>query len=186
MAVTSKPLRNNERTPVRSQAVPAGAGCAALIGVLMLLVSVGPLIIFLNGGYSILGMGYLSNRIGPYGKLFWAVATYVTVNVPIAEKAGLPLAQPVLPWMMVIGITSLEVSLIWFRLKEAEPGMWLNGAGVVFGGFDYVTTSAGLIFAPFATGLGVLWYIWAILAALIAIPLTFGFEGLLARALKGR
>lgn len=183
---TSRP-NNNDRTPVRSAAVaPAGAGCAALIGVVMLLVSVGPLIIFLNGGYSILGMGYLADRIGPYGKLFWAVATYVTINVPIAEKAGLPLEQPVLPWMMVVGITSLEVSLIWYRLKKAEPGMWLNGAGVVFGGFDYITTSAGLIFAPFAANIGFLWYIWAILAIIIAAPLTFGFEGLLARALKGR
>ncbi len=182
MAVTSQPLTS--KTTARP--APRGAGCAALIGVIMLLVSVGPLIILLNGGYSILGMGYLADRIGPYGRLFWAVATYFTVNVPIAEKAGLPLAQPILPWLMVIGITALEVSLIWYKLKDAEPGMWLNGAGVVFGGFDFMTTAAGLIFAPFAANLGVLWYIWAILAMIIAAPLTFGFEGLLARALKGR
>lgn len=182
MAVTSTELKK----PATPRAAPAGAGCAALIGVIMLLVSVGPLVILLNGGYSILGMGYLADRIGPYGRLFWAVATYVTVDVPIAARAGLPLAQPVLPWLMVVGITALEVSLILYRLRKAEPGMWLNGAGVVFGGFDYITTAAGLIFAPFTTGIGVLWYIWALLAVLIAAPLTFGFEGLLARALKGR
>jgi hypothetical protein len=154
--------------------------------VLLLLVSVGPLIILLNGGYSILGMGYLCARIGPYARLFWAAATYITVDVPIAEKAGLPLAQPVLPWLMVLGITSLEVALIWYRLKRADPGMWLSGAGVVVSGFDYITTAAGLIFAPFMAQSGGLWYLWAMLAMVIAAPLTFGFEGLLARALKGR
>jgi hypothetical protein len=185
MPVTSQPIRS-QTTPASTRIAPAGAGCAALIGVVLLLISVGPLIILLNGGYSILGMGYLCDRIGPYARLFWAVATAFTVDVPIAEKAGLPLAQPVLPWLMVGGITFLEVSLIWYRLKKADPGMWLSGAGLVVSGFDYITTAAGLIFAPFAADSGGLWYLWAILAVTIAAPLTFGFEGLLARALKGR
>lgn len=180
--VRSEPLKS--ATPTRS--APAGAGCMAVVGVFMLLISVGPLIILLNGGYSILGMGYLADRVGPYGRIFWGIATFWTVNVPIAARAGLPLAQPVLPWMMVVGITFLEVALILYRLRKADPGMWLNGAGVVVGGFDYITTSAGLIFAPFATNLGMLWYIWALLAVIIAAPLTFSFEGLLARALRGR
>lgn len=179
--VRSEPMRS---TPVRS--APAGAGCMAVIGVLMLLISVGPLIILLNGGYSILGMGYLADRIGPYGRMFWAIATFWKTDVPIAQKAGLPLAQPVLPWLMVVGITFLEVSLILYRLRKVNPGMWLNGAGIVVGGFDYITTAAGLIFAPFASNLGALWYVWAIIAAIIAAPLTFSFEGLLARALRGR
>lgn len=179
MPVTSQPMT----TP---RAAPVGAGCLARIGVLFLLVSVGPLIILLNGGYSIVGMGYLADRIGPYGRMFWSVATFFTVNVPIAEKAGLPLAQPVLPWLMVIGITFLEVSLILYQLRRINPGLWLSGAGVVVGAFDYITTSAGLAFAPFAAQLGVLWYAWAVVAVIIAAPLTFSFEGLLAKALKGR
>jgi hypothetical protein len=171
------------RTP---RSAPAGAGCAALVGILLLLVSVGPLVILLNGGYSIIGMAWLSAKLGPYGQLFWAVATTWAIDVPIARRAGLPLAQPVLPWLMVIGITALEVALIWYRLKRADPGLWINGAGYAVAGFDYITTAVGLVFAPFAAGLGFLWPLWAIFAILIAAPVTFAFEGLLARLLRGR
>jgi hypothetical protein len=175
--VRSEPLRSASATPV-------GAGCIARLGVLFLLISVGPLIVFLNGGYSILGMGYLADKIGPYGRLFWSTATYFTVNVPIAQRAGLPLAQPILPWMMVAGITFLEVSLILYRLRKINAGLWLNGAGLIVGAFDYTTTAAGVAFALPITG--ILWYAWAVLAMIIAAPLTFSFEGLLAKALKGR
>jgi hypothetical protein len=178
-------MSNVRSEPLRSaSAVPAGAGCIARLGVLFLLISVGPLIVFLNGGYSILGMAYLADKIGPYGRLFWSTATYFTVNVPIAQRAGLPLAQPVLPWMMVAGITFLEVSLILYRLRKINAGLWLNGAGLVVGAFDYITTTAGVAFALPITG--ILWYAWAVLAIIIAAPLTFSFEGLLAKALKGR
>lgn len=180
MAVRSEPLNN------KPTARAVGAGCMARIGVLFLLVSVGPLIVFLNGGYSILGMGYLADKIGPYGRLFWSTATYFTVSIPIAERAGLPLAQPVLPWFMVAGITFLEVSLILYRLRNVNAGLWLNGAGVIVGAFDYITTAAGVAFALPPSQLGILWYAWAVLAVFIAVPLTFSFEGLLAKALKGR
>jgi len=42
------------------------------------------------------------------------------------------------------------------------------------------------MFAPFAAGLGALWPIWALLAIVLAAPVTFAFEGLLARLLRGR
>src|SRR5215217_5684441 len=121
MAVRSTPLKN---TPPASKT--AGAGCAALIGIVLLLVSVGPLIILLNGGYSILGMAWLAEKVGPYGRLFWSVATFWTVNVPIAQSAGLPLAQPVLPWAMVCGISALEIALILYRLRHANAGIWVT------------------------------------------------------------
>ena len=178
MSVQSKPLTTKRST--------AGAGCAALFGILLLLISVGPLVILLNGGYSILGMAWLADRVGPYGRLFWAAASYWTVEVPIAARAGLPLEQPVLPWLMVAGISCLEVALILYRLRNADPGLWINGAGAAVSVFDYVTTAAGLMFAPFAAGLGGLWFLWALFSVILAAPLTFSFEGLLARALKGR
>src|SRR5262250_2934422 len=90
-----EPLKDGQ--PRKLYNPTAGAGCAALVGILLLLISVGPLIILLNGGYSIQGMAWLSGRVGSYGKLFWAVATVWAVDVPIAERAGLPLAQPVIP-----------------------------------------------------------------------------------------
>jgi hypothetical protein len=75
---------NNVRSAPLKRATPvsttAGAGCAVLIGIVLLLVSVGPLIILLNGGYSILGMAWLADKVGPYGRMFWSVATFWTVR----------------------------------------------------------------------------------------------------------
>lgn len=181
MSVRSEPMKS---APARSSTV--GAGCIASIGIFLLLISVGPLIILLNGGYSILGMAWLADQIGPYGRMFWSVATFFTINVPIAEKAGLPLAQPVLPWCMVVGITALEVAMILYKIKKADAGFWINAGGLGVSIFDYATTAAGLAFAPFAAKMGAFWPVWAFAALLIAAPLTFSFEGLLARMLKGR
>lgn len=185
MAVTSKPMP--DRAPQRQRSTPsASAGCLAVLGVFMLLVSVGPLIVLINGGYSIIGMAWLAEHIGPYGRLFWSVASFYTIDVPIARRAGLPLAQPVLPWIMVVGMSSLEVGLLLYRLRSLRPGAWIAGGGAAVSIFDYVTTSAGLMFAPFTDNLSFsLWAIWAAVALLLAIPITFGFEGLLARVLKG-
>jgi hypothetical protein len=118
------------------------------------LVSIGPLIILLNGGYSILGMAWLSDKVGPYGRMFWNVATIWTVAVPIAQKAGLPLDQPVLPCLMVCGISALEIALILYRLRHADAGLWVTAAGYAVAVFDYISTAIGLVFAPFAAGLG--------------------------------
>ena len=131
-------------------------------------------------------MAWLADKVGPYGRLFWSVATFWTVNVPIAQKAGLPLAQPVLPWLMVSGISSLEVALILYKLRHADPGLWVSAAGYGVSIFDFITTGAGLAFAPFAASLGAVWPLWAVFAIGLAVPLTFAFEGLLARLLKGR
>lgn len=182
--ITVKSLPDKRPDPPARRS-PGGAGCMAAAGIFMLLVSVGPLVILLNGGYSIIGMAWLANKIGPYGRMFWAVASYYTIEVPIAQRAGLPLSQPILPWLMVLGITFLEVSLILYRMRRANPGLWITGGAVVFSFFDYITTAAGLMFAPFTAQLGGLWTVWAVLAIIIAFPLTFGFEGLLARVLRG-
>lgn len=175
--VTSKPL--NSPAPR-----DAGSACLGLAGVVLLLVSIGPLIILLNGGYSIVGMGWLASKLGAYGQLFWQLATTFTVDVPIAERAGLPLAQPVLPWLMVGGMSFLQISLLAGRRRQNSP--WIAGAGVLVSVFDYVTTVAGLALLPWMAGLGVLRWLWFPVAAVLAVPVTFGFEGLVARVLRGR
>lgn len=182
--VRSTPLHAGKQTSAARADV--SAGCLGIVGIVLLLVSVGPLFLLLNGGYSIVGMAWLANHIGEYGRLFWTLATIWTVEVPIAARAGLPVEQPILPWMMVIGISFLEIALLLRHLRHRQPEMWLDGGGSVVALFDYATTAIGLVFAPFATNLGVLWYLWAILAFILALPVTFGFEGLLARVLRGR
>jgi hypothetical protein len=180
-------MSNVRTTSTRGASTTAVSGCAALIGIALLLISVGPLFLLLNGGYSIQGMAWLSAHTGEYGRLFWAAATFWTVDVPIAERAGLPLAQPVLPWLMVGGISFLEIGLFLRKMRGGAAEWWIDGGGAAASLFDFTTTAIGLMFAPFAASAPVaarvLWYV---LAIGLAAPLTFGFEGLLARALRGR
>lgn len=174
--VQSKPL--NTTSPRDTS-----TGCLGLTGVVFLLISIGPLIVLMNGGYSIVGMGWLADKIGPYGRMFWAAATTFTIDVPIAARAGLPLAQPVLPWLMVAGTSFLQISLLASRKQTSS---WIAGAGLLFSIFDYVTTVVGMALMPWMAGLGILRYLWYLVAAVLAVPVTFGFEGLIARVIRGR
>jgi hypothetical protein len=179
-------MSNVRSAPLKSSR-PAGAlagGCVSVVGAVFGLVSIGPLIILLNGGYSIVGMAWLANHTGEYGKLFWALASTATLDVPIAAKAGLPVAQPVLPWIFVVGTSFLQIGLIIRRLRRLSVDPFFDGLGTAVSIFDYITTAAGLVFA---LGLaGALLYAWAPFAIALAIPLTFGFEAMVARILKGR
>lgn len=178
---------NNVRSEPLQKASAAGAGCVSIVGTFLLLVSAGPLVWLLNGGYSIVGMGWLADHTGEYGRLFWAFATLWTVDIPIAERAGLPLAQPVIPWAMVFGTSFLQVGLFvrTMRRNAAEP--LFDALGMAVSLFDFITTAAGLIFAPFVTG-AILFVriVWGAFAIALAIPLTFGFEALFARLLYVR
>lgn len=176
--VTSKPLNTVSET---------GAGCVSIIGMILLVVSIGPLVWLLNGGYSIVGMAWLADHVGPYGRLFWRLATLWTIDVPIARRAGLPLSQPVIPWSFVISISFLQVGLFvrGMRRNPAEP--LLDVLGVAVSIFDYGTTAIGMVFAPFVTSAILLvWILWGAFAVVLAIPLTFGFEVLMARLLYSR
>lgn len=173
--VTSKPMHN---------ASTVGAGCASIIGTLLLLISIGPLGWLLNGGYSIVGMAWLADHAGPYGRIFWSLATAWTVDVSIAQRAGLPLAQPIIPWIFVFAVSFLQVGLFvrTMRRNHAEP--LLDVLGLAVSVFDFGTTAIGLVFAPFTSGaILVVRILWGLLALAIAVPLTFGFEALFARLL---
>lgn len=163
------------------------AAGVSIVGVVFLVIAIGPLFFLLNGGYSIVGMQWLAQHVGPYGRLFWELITALAVTVPIAGRAGLPVEQPVIPWLFVFGTSFLQIGLLVRRMRRArlEPVLDLSGGAVSV--FDYVTTMIGLMFAPFAaqvtTPARLIWYV---LAIALAVPLTFGFEALLARVIRGK
>lgn len=178
---------SNVRSEPLQKASAAGAGCVSIIGTFLLLISTGPLVWLLNGGYSIVGMGWLAAHTGEYGRLFWSLATLWTIDIPIAERAGLPLAQPVLPWMMVVGMSFLQVGLFVRRMRNNSAEPLLDTLGVAVSIFDYGTTALGLVFAPFVAGaILIARLLWGAFAIILAIPLTFGFEALAARLLYAR
>lgn len=87
---------------------------------------------------------------------------------------------------MVVGISFLQIGLFIRRLRAAQVDPLFDSCGVGVSAFDFATTAIGMMFAPFTTTLGALAYLWMVLAIALAIPITFGFEGLLARVVKGR
>jgi len=78
----------------------------------------------------------------------------------------------------------LVCSFDGLRGYAVEP--LLDACGLAVSVFDFATTAIGMMFAPFTSALGALRYVWMLLAIGLAVPITFGFEGLLARALRGR
>jgi hypothetical protein len=144
------------------------------LGALLLLISVGPLFFLLNGGYSIQGIGWICEHTGTYGQLFWALANKVTVPVPGFE------AQSAFLWGLVLGITVLEFSIL--RPKNLRPDL----LGGVASAFDFGTTAIGLGFLAFAQNRGLLTILWWAIAVIVSVPLTFGFEWILAKVFRGR
>lgn len=179
-------MSNVRSEPLKRGKSASASGAVSIVGVVFLLISVGPLLFLLNGGYSIVGMAWLATHTGEYGRLFWALATFWAVEIPIAQRAGLPLAQPVLPWLMVVGFSFLQIGLFIRRLRGNDIEPLLDTCGLAVSAFDFVTTAIGMMFAPFTSALGALRYVWMLLSIGLAVPVTFGFEALLARALRGR
>jgi len=177
VSVVSKPMKTARKS----------ASGISIVGVIFLLIAIGPLFFLLNGGYSIVGMQWISEHVGAYGRLFWEVVTVLKVTVPIAGRAGLPVEQPIIPWLFVFGTSFLQIGLLVRRMRHSriEPMLDLSGAAVSI--FDYITTMVGLMFAPFVaaatTPVRVIWYV---LAIALSIVLTFGCEALLARAIRGK
>jgi len=178
--------RRARSSPRRAAPARERPGATSTIGMALLLLSVGPLFLLLNGGYSIQGMAWLADHLGEYGRVFWSLSIYWTVPVPLMERAGLPLDQPIVPWMMVVAITFQEIGLL-LRRRAHRRHMAHDLTGELVSVFDYATTALGLSFAPFVLGVSFpLHMAWAIIAFILALPLTFGFEALLVHALPTR
>src|SRR5689334_4664302 len=131
-------MSNVRSTPLKS-AKPGAAGIS-VIGIVFLLIAIGPLFFLLNGGYSIVGMQWLAEHTGAYGRLFWQVATVLTIEMPIAKRAGLPLQQPVIPWLFVFGTSFLQIGLFIRRMRQSRLEPVLDTGGAAVSAFDYITT----------------------------------------------
>jgi hypothetical protein len=104
----------------------------------ILTISIGPLIAY-ERRLPIVGMGWLADKIGPYGRMFWAAATTFTIDADRRAR-GLPLAQPILPWLMVAGCRSCRSACSPVVNRQA----WIAGAGLLVSVFDYAATAVGL------------------------------------------
>jgi hypothetical protein len=86
----------------------------------------------------------------------------------------------------VVVVLSITIGLFFRQLRGDQIEPLLDSCGLAVSAFDFATTTIGMMFAPFTATLGALRYVWMLLSIGPAIPVTFGFEALLARALRGR
>jgi len=128
----------------------------------------------------------VANKVGPYGQLFWSIATFLDGDVPIAAEAGPAPRQPVLPWLMVAGMSALEIALILYRLRHTDAGLWVTSAGFAVAVFpDYSTRPLAWSLRHSPTGLGAVWPLWALFAIALVRPSPSRLRDS-ARLLKGR
>lgn len=170
MAVKSYPIRSASQS----------GGCALLIGKLgmwLAVASFGGIFWAVNGGFSVLGLGVLASSFNDAGKLFWAAISGWSFNVPV-QVQGLPVTQPVIPWVGVVAASLLQISVVWLKLSKRNIPVPLLVTATLLSIYDYVTTFFGLGAMPWLALLG-----WPG-QAILAIPLTFALESAIGYALK--
>lgn len=130
-----------------------------------------------NGGFSVIGLGVMASAFNSAGQLFWAAVSSLTFPVPV-RVAGLPVTQPLIPWIGVVAASLLQISVSWLKLSGRSIPVPLLVTAVLVSIYDYVTTVFGLGTVEWIALIGLPAQL------LIAIPLTFCIETAIGFALK--
>jgi len=111
--------------------------------------------------------------------VFWEAVTLWTFTVPV-DAPALPTRQPVVPWIVVITTTVVQVVVLYRKLsgKPVPPWLWVTAA--VLSLYDFGTTYAGLGTVVWLRQVGI------IARGVLAFLLTFVVETAAGFALKRR
>ena len=153
----------------------------AYIGVGLVAIAFGGVVWAINGGYSIAGLEVLAGKFNSSGTIFWAAASAWRMQVPVPVP-GIATTQPVLPWLGVIGISILQIAVIYRRLKGLRMPFFVWLAAAVCSAYDVTTTYYGL-------GTSSWLQVSETTRAIIALVLSLTFEtvvGFVLRRLLGR
>jgi hypothetical protein len=142
-----------------------------------LLVPIGALFFAVNGGYSIEGLGRIAVAFNTPGQFVWAFLSTITFNVPVALP-GLPKTQPAIPWLIVLGISVLQVTTLWQKVTDRYVPRWLLTVTSVLSLYDLGTTFVGFSAVAWIINAGLL------LQIPLALLFTFGFEAALSMVLR--
>ena len=153
----------------------------AYVGVGLVAIAFGGVVWAINGGYSIAGLEVLAGKFNTSGTIFWAAVSTWTFSIPVPVR-GVPTTQPVLPWLGVIGISILQIAVIYRRLKGLRIPFFVWLAAAVCSAYDVTTTYYGL-------GTSSWLRVSETTRGLIALVLSLTFEtvvGFVLRRLLGR
>ena len=152
----------------------------AKIGAWMVVGSFSLLLIGINGGYSVLGLEVLSTLFNDAGRIFWAAISALQIPVPVRVE-GLPISQPLIPWVGVIGGSILQCVTIWMKLSHLPIPAWLWNLTIGISLYDLATTFFGLGVIAWIAEAGT---IGIGLQALLAIFITFVVEVVISIMLR--
>jgi hypothetical protein len=145
--------------------------------IICLLAPIGALFFAVNGGYSIEGLNKIADAFNAPGRFIWAFLSTFTFHVPVVLP-GLPETQPVIPWLIVVGTSILQVMTMWLKVTGRYIPRWLMGLASVLSLYDLGTTFVGFSAVAWIIKAGVL------LQAPLAVLFTFGFEAALSLMLR--
>jgi len=179
MTVRSEELQNGRVAAKPAPGASAGGGWLSLLfgrlAVWLIICAFGPIWWLINGGYSVIGFPGLAASFGPYGSLAAQLIMTWTFNVDMAKRVGLSVAQPYLPWGLVIAGSILQIVFVYRKLKGLSTPAWLIVFGFLLSAYDLGTTWYGL---------GTVSWIRTWSQFLLTPILTFGLEVGIGFALK--
>jgi hypothetical protein len=143
----------------------------------LMVLSFGGLIWTINGGFSVAGLQIISQAFNQEGAIFWTAASTWTFTLPISV-AGLPVTQPIIPWVGVISASILQVIVIYARRKNISLPFHIYVAAFLMSVYDLLTTyfGAGTIVWIAAGGI--------LVQVLVTVVITFSVETVIGYLLK--
>lgn len=145
------------------------------VGMWLAIVAFGGIFWAVNGGFSVLGLEFVASSFNSAGALLWAALAAITFPVPV-RVPGLPITQPLIPWLGVLSATLLQIIVIYRKLRGLSTPRWMLIAVIVLSIYDFSTTFFGLSTVQWAQQAGV--FIRLVVAAFLtfALEVTIGFS----------
>lgn len=138
----------------------------ASFGLVLIVAVFGGVFWAINGGFSVLGLETVCSMFES-GKVFWRLMSSLTL--PLTAQ-GQVYVLPILPWIGVVGITVLQCSTLYLKMKGNNTPKALWVAALVASLYDFGSTYSGLGTVAWLAHAG-----WVV-QGVTAIFLTFLFE----------
>lgn len=143
----------------------------------LMVAAFGGLIWAINGGFSVAGLEAVALAFNREGEIFWQAAATWTFTLPVS-LAGLPVAQPVVPWIGVVSASMLQIAIVYAQRRSVRLPTYIYYAAVVMSLYDLVTTFYGAGAIQWIADGGIL------VQGVITLFITFSFEATIGYLLR--
>lgn len=146
-------------------------------GIWLVVLSLGGLFFAVNGGFSILGVNYAAKNLNEQAAVFWQFLSAWTFRLPV-EAIGDRAVQPVIPWLLVLGSSVLQIACIWLKLSDIRIPLPMLLFALLMSLYDAVSTFFGFGTVEWIQQAGI------IVQILLTALFTFGLEVVIGYMLR--